>query len=190
MNRIVEHNKNKNGFTLAEVMIVVAIIGILVGISIPVFSGVYKNYQIKQIASQEMAAKAAAVAAFYAGFDSKGNEVKISDTGLCTFLYDEANGNVYVLNYGAGPQDFVNSGYDKQIVGYGITVDGEVDHSDEVILVTFDGRYCRYLEKDIKDSYDDDSVKNKLNMSKGTLEEPYLQVNWESAGTLLYKVES
>lgn len=47
---MVKKNMNENdGFTLAELLIVVAIIGVLVAISIPIFSASLKNPEKQQI---------------------------------------------------------------------------------------------------------------------------------------------
>ena len=175
MKMMAEHKLNKRGFTLAELMIVVAITIILAGVSIPIFSGALRNYQLKQVKDQKLAAKAAAVSAFYAGYDSKGKVVDITETGVCTFLYDAENSAVYVLNFNAGVQDFSNNGYASSIEGYGISVSNGTDYSDQVILITFDGRYYKY----------DNSDPTISNRSKGTFEEPALKLDWYSAGSLI-----
>ena len=183
MERAVTYNSKRRGFTLAEVLIVVAIVAILAGVSVPFFSAALKNYKLKQVKDQETAAKAAAVAAFYSGYDSKGNVVDIRDTGVCTFIYDAENSAVYVLNYEAKAQDFITAGYD--IEKYGYKVDNAIDHSDDYIIVTFDGRYCKYNDTEMKESIANtknyilyDSV-NSINMSKGTFEEPRLILFWD-----------
>ena len=53
--------RNKKGFTLMEMLIVVAIIGILVSVSIPVFSGQLEKAKEATDKANERAAKAAAV---------------------------------------------------------------------------------------------------------------------------------
>ena len=169
------HIFNQKGFSLAELMVVVAITAILVGVSIPIFSGVLRNYQLKQVDDLKLAAKAAAVSAFYAGYDSKGKEVDITETGVCTFLYDAENSAVYVLNSNAGVQDFSNNGYASSIESYGINVTNGTDYSGQVILITFDGRYYRYKN-------DDPNISNR---SKGTFEEPALILKWYSAESLI-----
>ena len=72
MIRKIGNNLNRKGFTLAEVMIVVAIVAILAGVSVPLFSTALNSYRLKQVNDLEIAAKAAAVSAFYSGYDSKG----------------------------------------------------------------------------------------------------------------------
>ena len=57
--------KNRKGFTLAELLIVVAIIGVLVAVSIPIFSAqLEKSREATDIANMR-AAKALAIAAYY-----------------------------------------------------------------------------------------------------------------------------
>ena len=175
MGRLVTYNLNRRGFSLAELMVVVAITAILAGVSIPIFSGVLRNYQLKQVDDLKLAAKAAAVSAFYAGYDSKGKVVDITETGVCTFLYDAENSAVFVLNSNAGVQDFSNNGYASSIESYGINVTNGTDYSGQVILITFDGRYYKYKN-------DDPNISNR---SKGTFEEPALKLKWYSAESLI-----
>lgn len=77
--------KNKKGFTLAELLIVVAIIGVLVAVSIPIFtSQLEKSKQATDLANMR-SAKAAAVAEWMMG--------PMSETE--TYVYDAASGKVY-----------------------------------------------------------------------------------------------
>ncbi len=175
MNRKLGHKINRKGFSLGELLIVVAIIAILAGISVPVFTRNYRNQQLKHVEEQELAAKMAAVAAFYSGYDSKGNKVDISQTGFCTFLYDAENGAVYVSNTSPSVASF-ESGYSNQIESYGLNIPQVKDYSDEVILVYFDGRYYK-KNPDSFYSYD--------NLSKGTFEEPMLYMDWYPAESLV-----
>ena len=57
--------KNRKGFTLAELLIVVAIIAILVMISFPIFNGQLKKARLSVNMANARAAYAAAVASFY-----------------------------------------------------------------------------------------------------------------------------
>ena len=173
MNRTVAYYSKLRGFTMAEVVIVTAIVMILVGISVPIFSNVIKNHRLKQVEEQELAAKAAAVAAFYAGYDSKGNVVDITEnkSGYCTFLYDEANGAVYVVNSNCGISGF--TGY--IIENYGLKIPNGKDYSKEVILVTFDGRYHQKVTKNPP----------KGDESRGACQEPIITVSWVSATSIV-----
>lgn len=75
---------SKKGFTLAELLIVVAIIGVLVGISIPIFSAQLKKSKIATNQANGRAAKAAAVADY----------LDKADTDGATYVYNVANGTV------------------------------------------------------------------------------------------------
>ena len=56
------HKPNKQGFTLAELLVVVAIIAILVAVSIPIFTGKLEEARRNTDLANERAAKAAAIA--------------------------------------------------------------------------------------------------------------------------------
>jgi len=61
--------KSKKGFTLMEMLIVVAIIAILVAISIPVFSAQLDTARANTDLANERAAKAVAITTFLTGAD-------------------------------------------------------------------------------------------------------------------------
>ena len=174
MNRMVAYNSKQRGFSLAELVVAMAIIMILVGIGVPIFSNVLKNHRMKQVKEQELAAKAAAVSAFYAGYDSKGNVVDITEgkSGYCTFLYDEANGAVYVVNSNCGVSGFSGT----TIESYGLKISNSEDYTQKVILVTFDGRYHQKVKKDPSAGGDE---------SRGACQEPIIKVSWVSAPSLV-----
>ena len=75
---------SKKGFTLAELLIVVAIIGVLVGISIPIFSAQLKKSKIATNQANARAAKAAAVADYLDKADTDGE----------IYVYNVANGTI------------------------------------------------------------------------------------------------
>ena len=78
---------NKKGFTLAELLVVVAIIGILVAVSIPIFSAQKKKAIVATNQSNIRAAKASAMAEMYDG-DATVSFTN-TDKGIPTyFLYD------------------------------------------------------------------------------------------------------
>jgi type IV pilus assembly protein PilA len=58
------NRKNKKGFTLAELLIVVAIIGVLVAVSIPIFTAQLEKSREATDLANLRAAKAAAVSAY------------------------------------------------------------------------------------------------------------------------------
>jgi prepilin-type N-terminal cleavage/methylation domain-containing protein len=89
--------KNKKGFTLAELLIVVAIIGVLVAISIPIFTAQLEKAREATDLANQRAAKAAAVAAY----------LDADSTGSKTYYYDAASGAVKdaktgITGYGKG----------------------------------------------------------------------------------------
>lgn len=79
------NNKNK-GFTLAELLIVVAIIGVLVAISIPIFNAQLEKAKQATDLSNMRSAKAAAIAEWLTGSVSKEQE----------YVYDAGSGRVYL----------------------------------------------------------------------------------------------
>ena len=80
------NKNNKKGFTLAELLIVVAIIGVLVAVSIPIFTSQLQKARNATNASNVRAAKAAAVADYL-------TEAK---TGVVTYTYTVSTGTIAV----------------------------------------------------------------------------------------------
>ncbi|MBR5359166.1 MAG: prepilin-type N-terminal cleavage/methylation domain-containing protein [Clostridiales bacterium] len=74
---------SKKGFTLAELLIVVAIIGVLVGISIPIFSAQLKKSRVATNQANARAAYAAAKAAYLDTEGTRGGSYVV-DTGVFT----------------------------------------------------------------------------------------------------------
>ncbi len=182
MNRLVNYNSKRRGFTIAEVIIAMAIVIVLAGISVPLFASALRNYQLKRVNDQETAAKTAAVIAFYTGYDSKGNPVNITEngSGVCTFLYDEANDAVYVINSDCGVNGFLPD-YSSTIEKYGISVTNGENYSESVIIVVFDGRYHSTQPKNL----DPDPDKNGSE-SRGACEEPIIRVYWKEPNSDLF----
>ena len=124
--------KNRNGFTLAELLIVVAIIAVLVAISIPIFSGQLEKSRIAVDQANVRSAKAAAAAEYM------GN----GESGSVSYVYN--GGTVTRI-------DLTNSmALDKQVSqsGYGKSRKEDTDGSvtgavgmpkDSAVEVTIDG---------------------------------------------------
>lgn len=83
-NLLKKFRENKKGFTLAELLVVVAIVGILVAISIPVFTSQLTKARKATNLANLRAAKAAAVAEYLT--NDKDGDV--------TYNYDPAAGTV------------------------------------------------------------------------------------------------
>lgn len=114
---------NKKGFTLAELLIVVAIIGVLVAISIPIFTGQLRKAKVATDQANARAGKAAAVAE---ALDSQSE-------GTLTYYYDATKGVV------------VDKDAAKSLSAYGKTSDAK--GSDNIEGVT--GDTAQDLTKDI-----------------------------------------
>ena len=87
---------NKKGFTLAELLVVVAIIGVLVAVSIPIFTAQLRKAKIATNEANVRAAKAAAVSAYLSSDTSATDayyEYDISK-GVVTVETTETEGTV------------------------------------------------------------------------------------------------
>lgn len=105
-NKLKDTLKNKKGFTLAELLIVVAIIAILVAISVPVFAGKLEKARQSTDQANERAAKAAAV-----------NKYLEEQKGFDDWYYDAKNGKLVEEKSG--------------IVAYGQSSEYPTDSSDK-----------------------------------------------------------
>ncbi len=83
--------KNKKGFTLAELLIVVAIIAVLVAIAVPLFVGALDNAKEQTFNANKRALKAAAAIALL----EEANQTTLQGTGpwYATATFDE-DGNM------------------------------------------------------------------------------------------------
>lgn len=69
-----QRHRKKQGFTLAELLVIVAIVGILVAVSIPIFTAQLKKARIATVRSNIRAAKTAAYSVFLSdGFKNTGD---------------------------------------------------------------------------------------------------------------------
>ena len=124
--------KNKKGFTLAELLIVVAIIAVLVAISIPIFTSQLKKARLAANKANARAALSAAMAEFIdAPEDAKEATTGASNSGEhMYFRYDTATGQCkYITHSNTSPQNidnftyknFANIGYEKNKNGVGLS---------------------------------------------------------------------
>ena len=92
MNKHVTPPRRKNqGFTLIEMLIVVAIIAILVAVSIPIVGNSLERARVATDAANERAAKAEAII-LYIGDKTSG--AFSSSSGTLTGYYDAVNGQI------------------------------------------------------------------------------------------------
>lgn len=80
MRNVLSTKLNKKGFTLAELLVVVAIIAILVAVSIPIFTGKLNQARVNTDIANVRAAKAAAVTEY------------LNDEKQTNMYYDAKNG--------------------------------------------------------------------------------------------------
>lgn len=117
---------NRKGFTLAELLVVVAIVAVLVAISIPIFTSQLEKARESTDVANMRAAKAEAVSAY------------LSDEITGTYKYDADNGKLVasdakVTGYGKGTTKDGNTKYG--------TYDSKTAYTDKVVqvVVTADG---------------------------------------------------
>ena len=82
--------KKQNGFTLIEMLIVVAIVAILVAISIPLINGSLENAREATDAANERAAKAEILLTYMTGSQVDGVDFVVGET----YYYDAENGRI------------------------------------------------------------------------------------------------
>jgi prepilin-type N-terminal cleavage/methylation domain-containing protein len=120
--------KNKCGFTLAELLVVVAIIGVLVSVSIPIFASQTAKAKLAADQANMRSAKAAAVTEYLLGpsqedkiyyYDASSGTVKDSSTGIKG--YGQSTVNVKDGNTDAG---IPNNGKAAGIVKVTVKADG------------------------------------------------------------------
>lgn len=102
---------NKKGFTLAELLIVVAIIAVLVAVSVPVFNSKLERAREATDIANLRAAKVAVSADYLNG------DIKVGDTGKVVVYYDADNGIIKTTSTG------INA------YGQGTKVDGKTSYS-------------------------------------------------------------
>lgn len=98
---------NKKGFTLAELLIVVAIIGVLVAISIPIFTAQLQKARLATNQANARAAYAAAVAAYLTDDKVRGGTY---DAGEGSFDSAETAPTTSITNVNIGSWTYTGTG--------------------------------------------------------------------------------
>lgn len=83
--------KIKRGFTVAELLIAVTIIGILVAVSIPIFTGRIRKAKVAANKANIRAARAAAIAQYY--IDEAAGDYPLA-TSHTYYYYDVSSGTI------------------------------------------------------------------------------------------------
>lgn len=104
MNGLREKIRNKKGFTLVEMLIVVAIIAILIAVSIPLVGNALDRAKHATDAANERAAKAEILVQYMAGSEAVVDAAKL-DTGIAVdtnYYYDASTGGLLLTGTPAG----------------------------------------------------------------------------------------
>ena len=122
---------NKKGFTLAELLVVVAIIGVLVAVSIPIFTSQLRKAKVATDLANIRAAKAAAAAQYLTS----------DETGTVTYNYDAGAGVVYVSTDTTHSADKI-SAYGKTTdpaAADGFDAGDTTTHVGKIVTITITG---------------------------------------------------
>lgn len=135
LRRMKQENMNKKGFTLAELLVVVAIIAILVAVSIPIFTGKLEETRETTDIANMRAAKAAAVEALLSE-DYKTSWLEYG--GQYTAVFDADKGvfvgdGSYEKAYGQGTEK------DAGMTYYPNGKDSEKNNVDGSVYYTYNG---------------------------------------------------
>lgn len=133
MRNVLSTKLNKKGFTLAELLVVVAILAILVAVSIPIFTGKLNEARENTDAANVRAAKAAAVTAYLQADETQSTKYEA--------YYDAENGRMI----SAKP----TKGYNKAKQTYS---GSDIAAGNGVVKVTIDVKSAGSSEEQVADS--------------------------------------
>lgn len=131
MMNILTKKRGKKGFTLMELLIVVAIIAILVAISIPVFTNQLEKAREATDVANVRSAKALAVAEYLT------DDTISSSASNVTYLYNAKDGTL-VKDSGSTAATIDAYGRGTKTDGGVDTETGTVDHTKEIVQVEID----------------------------------------------------
>jgi prepilin-type N-terminal cleavage/methylation domain-containing protein len=111
-------SRRKQGFTIAELLVVVAIIGVLVAVSIPIFTGQLRKARVATNKANIRSAKAAAIAQYYDDLSAG----KFSKCKFTYYKYDTSSGKITIPNYAYKGTYDKSDGMQayKTALGYGV----------------------------------------------------------------------
>lgn len=123
--------RNRKGFTLAELLIVVAIIGVLVAVSIPIFTAQLKKARLATNQANARAAKAALVATvLQEGWDTGSGQYNVTTGQLSASSGGSLSGiSTQPQQWSVGDTDLTTSVYNTWDVY--VDASGNVTYSHE-----------------------------------------------------------
>lgn len=131
---------NKKGFTLAELLVVVAIIGVLVAISIPIFTSQLKKARLATNQANARAAYAAATTQYMLDYDDT------TPTAGVSYVYTVSTGKLGDVKTTAGTATITKTDISSWAEGdkAGTTALGDKTATSWEVVLTADGSISGY----------------------------------------------